>query len=363
MVSGRAACYMPAMSLEETHDHGLWTHDHRFLGEGHEHSERRATLAAAVTMVFMVVEIVAGLAFGSMALLADGVHMATHVGALGLAAGAYWLARRNVGNARFTFGSGKFGDLAAFASAIVLGIVALGVAVESVERLIAPIAVDYRDAALIAAIGLAVNVVCAFILSGGHDHSHGHAHGHSHGHGLAQAHDERDGDHDHDHDHDHHDDHAHGHTAKAGATDLNLRAAYVHVMADAATSVLALVALGAGYLYGVRWFDPAVGIVGAAVIASWSYGLIRDSGMVLLDAEADPALARDIRATIEQDLGARVADLHLWRLGPGHHGLILSLVSPDATTAEDVKAALRAHHPALSHVTIEITVCADCAAL
>ena len=140
-----------------------------------------------------------------------------------------------------------------------------------------------------------------------------------------------------------------------------MRAAYVHVLADAATSLLALVALAAGFLYGVRWLDPLVGVVGAGVIGSWAYGLIRDSGMVLLDAEADPALARDIRETIEHDLGARVADLHLWRLGPGHQGLIVSLVSPDATTAEDVKAALRAHHPDLSHVTVEIAVCADCA--
>lgn len=315
------------MTTTDTHDHGLWTHDHRFLGHGHERSERRARLAAGVTTVFMAVEIAAGLAFGSMALIADGVHMATHVGALGLAAGAYWLARRHAADSRFTFGSGKFGDLAAFASAIVLGVAALGVAIESVERLFAPVAVDYRDAAFIAAIGLAVNLICAAILGG-----HGH-------------------DHDHDHDHDH------------GEVDHNLRAAYVHVLADAGTSLLALGALTIGLFYGVRWLDPLVGIVGAGVIASWAYGLVRDSGMVLLDAEADPALSNDIRHMIEHDLGARVADLHLWRLGPGHQGLIVSLVSPDATTAEKVKAALRKHHPDLSHVTVEIAVCADCAAL
>lgn len=317
------------MTTTDTHDHGLWTHDHRFLGHGHERSERRARLAAGVTTVFMAVEIAAGLAFGSMALIADGVHMATHVGALGLAAGAYWLARRHAADSRFTFGSGKFGDLAAFASAIVLGVAALGVAIESVERLLAPVAVDYRDAAFIAAIGLAVNLICAAILGG---HGHGH-------------------DHDHDHDHDH------------GEVDHNLRAAYVHVLADAGTSLLALGALTIGLFYGVRWLDPLVGIVGAGVIASWAYGLVRDSGMVLLDAEADPALSNDIRHMIEHDLGARVADLHLWRLGPGHQGLIVSLVSPDATTAEKVKAALRKHHPDLSHVTVEIAVCADCAAL
>jgi cation diffusion facilitator family transporter len=269
----------------------------------------------------MVIEIAAGLFFHSMALLADGIHMATHVGALGLAAGAYWLARRHAANTRFTFGSGKFGDLAAFASAIILGVIAVGVAVESIERLVAPVAVDYRDALVIAAIGLAVNVICAFILAGSHDHAHGHDH------------------------------HAHDH---------NMRAAYVHVLADAATSVLALGALAGGLFFGVRWLDPLVGCIGAGVIASWAFGLIRDSGMVLLDAEADPAMAREIRVTIEDELGARVADLHLWRLGPGHHGLIISLVSPDPTTAETVKNALRRRYPDLSHVTVEVAICADC---
>jgi len=315
----------------DTHDHGLWTHDHRFLGHGHEQSERRATLAAGITTVFMVVEIAAGFAFGSMALIADGVHMATHVGALGLAAGAYWLARRHASDSRFTFGSGKFGDLAAFASAIVLGMVAIGVAIESFQRLLSPVAVDYRNAALIAGIGLAVNLVCAWILGGGHDHGHAH---------------------------DHDDDHDHAH----GGADHNMRAAYVHVLADAATSLLALGALTIGLFYGIRWLDPLVGIIGAGVIASWAYGLVRDSGMVLLDAEADPKLAKDIRHIIEKDLGARVADLHLWRLGPGHQGLIVSLVCPNTISSEQVKAALRQHHPDLSHVTVEIAVCADCAA-
>lgn len=327
------------MAINDTHEHGLWTHDHRFLGEGHERSERRARLAAIVTAVFMVVEVIAGLAFGSMALIADGVHMATHVGALGLAAGAYWLARRHAGDARFSFGSGKFGDLAAFASAIALGAAGLGVAIESIERLASPIAVDYRSALYIASIGFCVNVICAFILSGSHDHSHGHSDGHAH---------------DHDDDHDHAHSHADG--------DHNMRAAYVHVLADAATSVLAILALGAGLVYGIRWLDPLVGLVGAGVIGSWAYGLVRDSGMVLLDAEADPKLAKNIRGMIEGDLGARVADLHLWRLGPGHRGLIVSLVSPDETTAESIKNALRARHPDLSHVTVEVTVCADCAA-
>jgi cation diffusion facilitator family transporter len=303
---------------DHVHDHGLWTHDHRFLGHGHERAERRARIVMLLTATFMLVEIAAGLWFGSMALVADGVHMATHVGALGLAAGAYWLARRNVANARFTFGSGKFGDLAAFTSAIVLALIAIGVAAESLDRIFHPVTIAYASALPIAGIGLLVNLGSAYIL-GGEDH--------------------------HDHTHDH-----------------NLRAAYVHVLADAATSLLAIGALAAGWVFGFRWLDPVVGIVGAAVIASWSFGLIRDSGLVLLDAEADPKLARSIRALVEDEIGARVADLHLWRVGPGHHSLIVSLISPDQITAERVKVLLRARHPDLSHVTVEVAVCADCPA-
>ncbi|MBN9588260.1 MAG: CDF family Co(II)/Ni(II) efflux transporter DmeF [Alphaproteobacteria bacterium] len=306
------------------HSHGIWTRDHVFLGAGHSRAESRARAAAIVTAVFMVVEIGFGLYYRSMALLADGVHMATHVGALGLAAGAYWLARRNIGNARFSFGSGKFGDLAAFASAIVLGITALLVAVESAQRLITPTDVRYGDALLIAVIGLAVNLISALILKDSHDHGHGHEHGHSHGH------------------------------------DNNMRAAYVHVLADAATSVLAIVALAGAYYGGWGFLDPIAALVGAAVIASWSYGLIKDSAMVLLDADADPELSNEIRSLLTGEMGARVADLHLWRLGPGHQGLIVSLVSPDPVSAETVKQALRARHPDLSHVTVEVAVCTDC---
>ena len=318
-----------ATSDHADHNHGLWTHDHVFLGHGHERAERRAKLATALTAVFMVVEIVAGLAYGSMALLADGIHMATHVGALGLAAGAYWLARRHAGDARFTFGSGKFGDLAAFASAIALGIAGFAVAVESVGRLVSPISVQYGDAFLIAALGLLVNLGCALILRDGHAHDHGHDHGHAHAH---------------------------------GGDDHNMRAAYVHVLADAATSVLALVALGAGYLWGIAWLDPIVGLVGAVVIGSWAYGLVRDAGMVLLDAEDDPGLAGDIRAMIEGEMGARIADLHLWRLGPGHRGLIVSLVAPMRRPPKRSRRRCATRFSALSHVTIEVAVCADCAA-
>jgi cation diffusion facilitator family transporter len=289
------------------------------LGQGHSRAESRAKWAAIVTALFMVVEIVCGLAYHSMALLADGAHMATHVGALGLAAGAYWLARRHSGSGRFSFGSGKFGDLAAFASAILLGVTALAVAVESAQRIVSPVAVQYGDALLIACIGLAVNLISAVILKDDHSHA-----GHSHSH------------------------------------DNNMRAAYVHVLADAATSVLAILALGAGYYFGLGILDPICGLVGAVVIASWSYGLIRDSAMVLLDADADPQQSDEIRDFLQKELKARIPDLHLWRLGPGHRGLIVSLISPDAISAESVKATLRRRYPDLSHVTVEVAVCADC---
>ena len=309
------------------HDHGIWTRDHVFLGQGHSRAEARAKWAAIVTAIFMCVEIACGFAYHSMALLADGARMATHVGALGLAAGAYWLARRHSSSGRFSFGSGKFGDLAAFSSAIVLGITALVVAIESLERMLFPAPVQYGDALLIACIGLAVNLVSALILKDFH-------HGHSHGHG-----------------------HAHEH---ADGGDNNMRAAYVHVLADAATSLLAIVALACGYFFGLGILDPISGLVGAFVIASWSYGLIRDSAMVLLDADADPGMSDEIRNFLQHELKARIPDLHLWRLGPGHRGLIVSLISPDAISAETVKASLRQRYPDLSHVTVEIAVCADC---
>ena len=310
----------------EPHDHAQWTHGHVFLGHGHERAEARTRAVTMLTALFMVVEIAAGLLFGSMALLADGVHMATHVGALGLAAGAYWLARRHAHDTRFSFGSGKFGDLAAFTSAIILGLLALGVAIESVHRLLAPVSVHYGEALFIASIGLAVNIASAALLHEPHGHDHHPGEG----------------------DHTHHHDH-------------NLRAAYVHVLADAATSVLAILALASGLMFGVAWADPLVGVVGAVVIASWSLGLIRDSALVLLDAQDDPDLAREITTLVEKEMGARVFDLHLWRLGPGHHGLIVSLVSPLDGDGERVKRLLCERYPSLSHVTVEIAVCGDCA--
>lgn len=307
--------------MTDSHNHA-WTHDHVYLGAGHGRAETRTLFVVYLTAAFMVVEILAGLAFGSMALLADGVHMATHVGALGLAAWAYWMARRHAQNRYFSFGSGKFGDLAGFASALLLGIFAIGIGVESVMRLYQPVTIQYLEAMIIAALGLGVNIVSAIMLHDGRPHDHKQEAGHHH--------------------------------------DHNLRAAYVHVLADAATSLLALTALGLGAAFGWRALDPIVGILGAVVILRWSVILVKQTAVVLLDVEDHPEMAREIRTTLEGELGLQVADLHLWRLGPGHRGLIVSLVSPGPCTAEQIKDVLRASHTGLSHVTIEVAVCEEC---
>ncbi len=266
-----------------------WTHDHVFLGESHERNERRTWFVVALTVVMMIGEIVAGSYFGSMALYADGWHMGTHAAALGIAGAAYLFARRQASNARFAFGTGKFGDLAAFSSALILGMIAVQIAYESVLRLMSPVAIAYGEAIAVATIGLCVNVASAWILRDSHDHHHGH----DHAHGNADDH------HHHDDDHDHHH-HHHGH-----ARDNNLRAAYVHVLADAATSVLAIAALVTAKYAGWVWADPAIGIVSSVVIASWAYQLIRDAGSVLLDVSADSNIGRVIRARLENSRRSR----------------------------------------------------------
>jgi len=305
--------------ISETHDHA-WTRDHIYLGAGHARAEARTSVVVYVTAGFMVVEIAAGLIFGSMALLADGVHMATHVGALGLAAWAYWIARRHARNRQFSFGSGKFGDLAGFASALVLGIISLAIAADSAMRLYTPISIHYLEAIVVAGIGLVVNIISA----------------------VALAEDEHDAE-----------DPGHHH-------DYNLRAAYIHVLADAATSLLAIAALVAGLIFGLRFLDPVVGLLGAFVVGRWSIQLMQQSGRVLLDVEDDPSLAEDIRKMMEVDFGARISDMHLWRLGPGHRGLIVSIVCPAPCSADAIKEEIRRRHSGLSHVTVEISVCSDC---
>lgn len=306
-------------------------HDHVFLGEGHERHERRTWIVVALTAVTMVVEIAAGTIFGSMALVADGWHMSTHAAALGIAAFAYRFARRHAHDGRFSFGTGKLGDLAAFASALVLMLVALMIAFESFIRLSAPVPIDFGQAMTVAVLGLAVNLASAFILRGDHGHHH---HGHPHG----------------GHGHDHHD-HGHAHGRSHGA-DHNLRAAYLHVIADAFTSVLAIAALLGGSLYGWAFLDPLMGVVGALVIAHWSLGLLRSSGAVLLDTVPEGGLADEIRARIGAG-GEEVADLHLWRVGPGHCSAIVSVVAAQPQPPAAYKARL-AGLAMLSHVTIEV---------
>jgi cation diffusion facilitator family transporter len=304
-----------------------WTHDHVFLGSQHDRNERRTRFVVVLTAVMMVGEITAGWAFGSMALLADGWHMGTHAAALGIAALAYLFARRQAANASFTFGTGKFGDLAAFSSAIILALIAAQIAYESVIRLFHPVPIIYGEAIVVAMLGLCVNLVSAWLLRDDHDHHHGHHHDHAH-------------------------DHSHGHHH-----DNNLRAAYVHVLADAATSLLAIAALVLAMVSNWVWADPAVGIVGSLVIASWAYGLIRSSGAVLLDVNADPNLEGTIRSRIETR-GDRVTDLHLWQVGPGHRAAVISVVSDHPLPPATYKRRLGGLR-GLSHVTVEVETCPD----
>ena len=294
------------------------SHPHDFLGAAHDDNARRTRWVVALTAAMMVGEIVAGYFTGSMALLADGFHMATHAGALGVAAAAYVYAKRHVANPRYSFGTGKVGELAGFASALILFMIALGIAIVSAIRLANPVPVAFGDATLVAVLGLAVNIASAVLLSGSPGHDHGHDHNHHHG-------------------------HSHGH-------DNNMRAAYIHVLADALTSVLAIVALLAGRYLGWIWLDPLMGIVGAIVIARWSWTLVRDTSAVLLDA-ADPHLIEEVRECIEGPGDARIADLHIWRVGPQAHAAIVSVVG--TLSSQTVRDRLKPVHE-LGHLTIEL---------
>ena len=293
-------------------------HSHDFLGAAHDDNARRTQWVVVLTAAMMIGEIIAGYFTGSMALLADGFHMATHAGALGVAAAAYVYAKRHVANPRYSFGTGKVGELAGFASALVLFMIALGIAIVSAIRLANPVPVAFGDATLVAVLGLAVNIASAFLLSGSPGHDHGH-------------------------DHDHHHGHSHGH-------DNNMRAAYIHVLADALTSVLAIVALLAGRYLGWIWLDPLMGIVGAIVIARWSWTLVRDTSAVLLDT-ADPHLIEEVRECIEGPGDARIADLHIWRVGPQAHAAIVSVVG--TLSSQTVRDRLKPVHE-LGHLTIEL---------
>ena len=300
------------------------THDHVFLGNSHDRNARRTLWVVLLTAGMMVVEIVAGVLFNSMALLADGFHMATHAGALGVATIAYAYAKKHANSRRYSFGTGKVGDLAGFASAMALGLVALGIAMESAQRLLSPQSVAFGEATVIAVVGLLVNLASAWLLGADHHHGHGHGHGHDHGH------------HDHSHGHDHH------------HHDNNLRSAYVHVLADALTSVLAIVALLGGRYLGWVWLDPVMGLVGATVIAVWSWSLMRDTASVLLDAH-ESHLEEEIREFVEGPGDARITDLHVWRVGPGAHAAIVAVKGIDGDT---VRSRLHEVHE-IAHLTVE----------
>jgi cation diffusion facilitator family transporter len=340
------------------HSHSLshWAHEHAFLGDRHGERERRTWSVVALTAAMMVVEIAGGTLFGSIALIADGWHMGTHVLALAIAGLAYLFARRHIGDQRFSLGTGKFGELAAFSSAIILAMIAVGIGYESVLRLLHPVAIQFREAVPIAALGLCVNLASAWLLRESHDHAHGHL-GHTHHAYQDQAHDDHHGDHA--HGHGAHDDHAHGEHAHAAQHDTNYRAAYVHVLADALTSVLTIAGLSVAWAFGLNFIDPVVGLAGTLVILSWAVALIRSAGSVLLDTVPDPALAKRIRERIETG-GDRLADLHLWQVGPGHAAVIMSVVSDAPQEPSAYKQRLK-DLGGLSHVTVEVNRCAHAA--
>lgn len=326
-----------------THSIEPWQHGHVFLGANHDRHELRTWFVVALTAATMVAEIIGGTMFGSMAVVADGWHMSTHAGALGIAALAYRFARKHARDPRFTFGTGKVGELAAFCSAVILAMIALAIGFEAFARLHSPVSIDFAEATWLAVLGLCVNLGSAALLF-----DHGHDHGRDYGHDHA-----RDHAHDHDHAHRHDEGHAHRHSDH----DSNFRAAYVHVLADAVTSVLAIIGLLAGRYFGLVWMDAAAALVGVCVILSWSVSLLRSTGSVLLDMVPDPHLAGSIRKRLEID-GDKVCDLHLWRLGPGYAGLIASVVSDRPQAPSAYKHRL-AGIEGLSHVTVEVHLCAD----
>jgi cation diffusion facilitator family transporter len=405
-------------------------HEHVFLGKDHDKAERRTWAVIVLCSVMMIAEIIGGALFGSLALIADGLHMSTHAGALLLAALAYTYARKYANDRNFTFGTGKFGDLAGYSSAIILAMIALLIGYEAVSRLLNPVPISFNEAIPIAVLGLAVNVVSAWLLSGGHHHGHGHDHAHSHGPDHGNGHDEeprrialdrgtleievfednvpprfrvrtdtsilpassdvtietirpdgrrqlftfetRDGylesrdeipephafvarirlmqeaqEFERELEFEEHD-----HGDGAHHRDNNMRAAVIHVIADAAVSVLVIVGLLLARTFGWLWMDPLAGFIGALVIANWSVGLLRDTGSILLDRTPDPRMAEKVRKAIETE-GDRVTDLHLWRLGPGHLGAIVSVATTKPHEAAHYRQRL-AGFADLSHVTVEV---------
>lgn len=412
-------------------------HDHIFLGAAHEENERRTWMVIALCSAMMVAEIVGGSLFGSLALVADGLHMSTHAGAMLIAALAYTYARKHATDSRFVFGTGKLGDLAGFSSAIVLAMIALLIGYEAVSRFFSPVPIHFGQAIPIAVVGLLVNLASVWLLSGdhhGHSHGHSHGHGHGHGHGHEDEHTHEaevqridgnagvfavsifedgvppvfritpetanskltsdavsvttirpdgtrqtfafadrggyleskedipephafkaivrlpDGEHQiefEEHEHDHDDAHA------AATRDHNIRSAYIHVIADAAVSVLAIIGLLLARAFGWLWMDPLAGVIGALVIANWSWGLMRDTGAILLDMNPDRRMAENVRHVIE-DNGDKVLDLHVWRLGPGHMSAVVSVATNEALRSPSFYHAAFKRFKGLSHVTVEV---------
>jgi cation diffusion facilitator family transporter len=332
-----------------------WRHDHSFGQDQRRPGERRTQLVIAITAAMMVVEIAAGVAFGSMALLADGLHMASHTVALGINAYAYAYARRHARDSSYSFGTGKVNTLGGFTGAVLLAMFALLMAWESVERLVFPVAIAFDQAILVAVMGLVVNGVSMLILGSSHAHGHDHGHEHAgehadHDHHPHDHHDEEHVDHDHDHDHGH----GHGHAAQ----DHNLASAYLHVLADAMTSLLAIVALLAAKYFGLTWMDPLMGIVGAVLVARWSIGLLKATSAVLLDRTAAPEICAAVREGIERVDGNRVADLHVWCIGLNLYSVLVTVVTPAPRPPEHYKALLPAGLN-IVHATVEVHAAAS----
>lgn len=356
--SEQPASGLDAANTTTGHAITKWQHSHGFSSQNIA-GEKNTRYVLYLTLITMVAEIVAGTIYGSMALLADGWHMGTHAAAFMITLFAYSYARKHANDPTFAFGTGKVSVLGGYTSAIALGLVALIMLVESGIRLINPEQIHFNEAIFVAVIGLSVNVLSVFLLKDHHSHDHGHHHGHDHSHMHSEHEHVHHDDEHHDHTHCHHNaEHEHEHESQKahGGHDHNLRAAYFHVLADALTSVLAIVALLFGKYMGLTWLDPIMGIVGAVIISRWSWGLIQQTSPILLDGGVKESLQHRVKQTIEAVPDHQVADLHIWRLSADHHAMMVSIVSHSPKEASYFNQLLT-QFPELSHITIELHTC------